>query len=159
MMAAGAAVLVAAIAFLKFDALDQMFGLLGLGLVRYALAAVASAPDWSQVAAGFVPRAPQEGMPGLAVYGYFTVALFSAILMPYEVHFYSSGAIEEQWTPKDLPSNFSNAVVGFALGGLLTVALVMVGAQAYFGTGIEPHLLGTTATPIASTLGHYALVI
>jgi Mn2+/Fe2+ NRAMP family transporter len=87
------------------------------------------------------------------------VGLFSAILMPYEVHFYSSGAIEEKWTPKDLPSNFSNAIVGFTLGGLLTVALVMVGAQAYFGTGIEPHLLGTTATPIASTLGHYALVI
>src|SRR5438270_9261088 len=155
MMAAGAAVLVAAIAFLKFDALDQMFGLLGLGLVRYALAAVASAPDWSQVAAGFVPRAPQEGMPGLAVYGYFTVALFSAILMPYEVHFYSSGAIEEKWSIKDLPSNFVNGVVGFSLGGVLTLSLIMVGAQAYFGSGVDPHLLGTTAMPIATTLGHH----
>ena len=84
---------------------------------------------------GFVPRLPDEHMPGVAVYAYFVVGLFSAILMPYEVHFYSSGAIEEKWTPKDLPSNFINAVVGFALGGLLTIALVMVGAQAYFGTG------------------------
>jgi len=87
------------------------------------------------------------------------VALFSAILMPYEVDFFSSGAIEEKWTVKDLPSNFMNGVVGFGLGGVVTLALIMVGKQAYFGTGIDPHLLGSTALPIGAVLGTHALVI
>jgi Mn2+/Fe2+ NRAMP family transporter len=159
MMIGGTLAILCAIAFLKFEHLDQMFGLLGLGLVIYVVAAVKGAPDWSRVAEGFVPHLPGPGMPGLATYAYYVVGLFSAILMPYEVHFYSSGAIEEKWTVKDLPSNFSNAVIGFALGGVLTIALVMVGATAYRNSGIDPHLLGTTALPIAMTLGVHALVI
>jgi Mn2+/Fe2+ NRAMP family transporter len=160
MMAAGALALLAAIALLKFDSLDRLFGILGLGLVIYVLAAVKGEPDWSQVALGLVPRLPDPSMmPGLAVYAYFAVGLFSAILMPYEVDFYSSGAIEEKWTIKDLPANFTNGVVGFALGGILTVALIIVGAEAYFGTGVDPHLLGTTAMPVGTLLGHQALVV
>ena len=159
MMIAGTLALLSAIAFLKFEHLDQLFGILGLGLLVYLVAAVKGGPDWSRAAAGLVPRLPGEGSPGVLVYAYYAVGLFSAILMPYEVHFYSSGAIEEKWTPKDLPSNFSNAVVGFALGGVLTIALIVVGAVAFEGTGIDPHLLGATALPIATILGPVALTI
>ena len=158
-MIGGTLALLCAIAFLRFEHLDQLFGLLGLGLVVYVVAAIKGGPDWSRVAAGLVPRLPEAGMPGLAVYGYYAVGLFSAILMPYEVHFYSSGAIEEKWTPRDLPSNFSNAVVGFALGGILTLALIVVGAVAFHGKGIDPHLLGTTALPVAMVMGPIALTV
>ena len=158
-MIVGTLALLCAIAFLKFEHLDQLFGVLGLGLVVYAVVAVKGGPDWSHAAAGLVPRLPGDGMPGLAVYAYYAVGLFSAILMPYEVHFYSSGAIEEKWTVKDLPSNFSNAVLGFALGGVLTLALIVVGALAFFGKGIDPHTLGTTALPVAMVLGPIALTV
>ena len=50
-----------------------------------------------------------------ALYGYFAVGIFSAMLMEYEVHFYSSGAIEEKWTPKDLGENFMVAALGSVL--------------------------------------------
>jgi len=160
MLAAGTLALLAAIGLMKFDALDRMFGILGLGLVVYAVAACTGGPDWSQVAAGFIPRLPDPlAMPGPDVYAYYVVALFSAILMPYEVDFYSSGAIEEKWTVKDLPSNFMNGVVGFAVGGVLTLALIMVGAHAFFGSGIDPHLLGSTALPIATAMGTQALIV
>ena len=158
-MIGGTLGLLCAIAFLRFEHLDQLFGILGLGLLVYLVVAIKGGPDWKHVAAGLVPRLPGEGMPGLAVYAYYAVGLFSAILMPYEVHFYSSGAIEEKWTVKDLPSNYFNAVVGFTLGGVLTLALIVVGAVAFFGTGIDPHLLGTTALPVATVLGTTALVI
>jgi Mn2+/Fe2+ NRAMP family transporter len=159
-MVAGTLALLAALGFMKFDALDRMFGLLGLALVVYLVAAIRGGPDWSAFAQGFVPRPPDPSrMPGAVVYAYFVVALFSALLMSYEVNFYSSGAIEEKWTIKDLPANFMNGVVGFALGGVLTLALIVVGAEAYFGSGVDPHLLGTVATPIAWTLGYHALVV
>jgi Mn2+/Fe2+ NRAMP family transporter len=159
-MVAGTLALLAAIGFMKFDSIDRMFGLLGLALVVYVVAAIGGGPNWTEFARGFIPRLPDEAhMPGLAVYAYFVVALFSALLMSYEVNFYSSGAIEEKWTIKDLPANFMNGVVGFALGGLLTFALVAVGAEAYFGSGVDPHLLGTVATPVAWILGYHALVV
>lgn len=154
MMVVGAALLLATIGFLELEPIERIFGLMGLGLVVYLFAAPGMAPDWSRVASGFVPQLPASpDMPGTAVYGYYVVGLFSAILMPYEVHFYSSGAVEQGWTPKQLASNFSNAVIGFALGGVLTVALIVTGAMAFYGRGVDPHLLGTAALPVALALG------
>ncbi len=37
----------------------------------------------------------------------------------------SSGGIEEGWTGKDIPSSIANASVGFMLGALLTMALII----------------------------------
>ena len=159
MMITGTLALLCAIWFLKFERLDQLFGVMGLGLVIYVVTAFRGGPDWAEVAKGFLPRPPQPGMPGLTTYAYYVVGLFSAVLMPYEVHFYSSGAVEEKWKVKDLPANFFNAVVGFALGGILTAALVVVGAEAFLGSGIDPHLLGTTALPVALSMGPAALVV
>jgi len=159
MMVLGASLLLGAIFFLKFDWLDRTFGLLGLALLVYIAIAISLEPDWSKVARGLLPALPGDKMPGLGVYAYYVVGLFSAILMPYEVHFYSSGAIEEKWTAKDIPSNFANAVIGFALGGVLTVGLIVTGAQAFFGQGIDPHLLGTVAMPAAMAFGVKGLLL
>ena len=159
MMVLGVALLLAAVGFLKFDWLDRTFGFLGLALLVYIAVAVSLQPDWGKVARGLVPALPGPDMPGMAMYAYYVVGLFSAILMPYEIHFYSSGAIEEKWGLQDLPSNFANSVAGFALGGVLTVALIVSGAQAFFGKGIDPHLLGTTAIPPAMAYGVTGLLV
>jgi Mn2+/Fe2+ NRAMP family transporter len=159
MMVLGVALLLAAVGFLKFDWLDRTFGFLGLALLVYIAVAVSLQPDWGKVARGLVPALPGPDMPGMAMYAYYVVGLFSAILMPYEIHFYSSGAIEEKWGLQDLPSNFANSVAGFALGGVLTVALIVSGAQAFFGKGIDPHLLGTTAIPPAMAFGMTGLLV
>jgi manganese transport protein len=91
MMVLGAALLLAAVGFLKFDWLDRTFGFLGLALLVYIAVAVSLQPDWGKVARGLVPALPGPDMPGMAMYAYYVVGLFSAILMPYEIHFYSSG--------------------------------------------------------------------
>ncbi|HET7401962.1 MAG TPA: divalent metal cation transporter [Usitatibacter sp.] len=159
MMVLGAALLLAAVGFLKFDWIDRTFGFLGLALLVYVAVAVSLQPDWGKLARGLVPSLPGRDMPGMATYAYYVVGLFSAILMPYEIHFYSSGAIEEKWGLEDLPSNFANSVAGFALGGVLTVGLIVCGAQAFFGKGIDPHLLGTAAIPAAMAYGVTGLLV
>jgi len=160
MMLVAAGLLLAALLFLKLEPIERIFGLLGLALVVFCFSAVAASPDWTRVGSGFIPQLPSDArMPGLAVYAYYVVGLFSAILMPYEVHFYSSGALEQGWTPKQMASNFSNSVVGFTLGGVLTVALIVSGAAAFFGRSIDPHLLGTTALPVALQLGAKGLLL
>ena len=94
-----------------------------------------------------------------ALYGYFAVGIFSAMLMEYEVHFYSSGAIEEKWTPKDLGENFMVAALGSVLGSLLTVGLLALGALVFLPRGIFPDLLSTAVLAGAFPFGAKALVL
>src|SRR6185295_15166268 len=85
-------------------------------------------PDWGQFAHGLLPSLAQPDRARTLLYAYFAVGIFSAMLMEYEVHFYSSGALEEDWTAKDLGENFMVAAFGSVLGALLTVALMILGA-------------------------------
>jgi Mn2+/Fe2+ NRAMP family transporter len=81
------------------------------------------------------------------------------MLMEYEVHFYSSGAIEEDWKTSDLTENFAVAAFGCVLGGLLTIALVVVGAMIFLPKGIYPVLLSTTTLSGALPLGRTGLLL
>lgn len=153
MIVAGAGLLLLIVFALKFEWLERLFGLLGLALLVYAWAAVSLEPDWREVAQGLVPGPPPADSPGLLVYMYFAVGIFSSVLMPYEIYFYSSGAIEEKWTPKDLPTNFLNSAIGFTLGCLLVMAIIIVGARVFRPAGIDPQMLTSTIVPMAVALG------
>jgi Mn2+/Fe2+ NRAMP family transporter len=153
MIVAGAGLLLLIVFALKFEWLERLFGLLGLGLLVYAWAAVALKPVWHEVALGLVPGPPPSDSPGLPVYLYFIVGMFSSVLMPYEIYFYSSGAIEEKWKPKDLPTNFLNAAIGFTLGCLLVMAIIIVGARVFGPAAIDPQMLTSTIVPVAVALG------
>src|SRR6185436_1829014 len=150
MLVAAAGLLCIGVYFLKFDWLERLFGLMGLALLVYAAAAVALEPDWSAVASGLLPRLPQDN---ILVYFYYVVGLFSSIVMPYEIYFYSSGAIEDKWTVKDLPTNVLTATVGFTLGGLLSIALIVAGANLFGAHGVVPDTLSATALPATAAFG------
>ena len=138
-----------------FEWLERIFGYIGLALLVYVVAAVDLDPDWSSVGNGFVPEI--SGVE-TARYLYFVVGVVAASLMPYEVYFYSSGVIEERWKPKDLGLNRANAILGFGLGGLLAIALMMTAAQALHPAGVEPESLGTVALGANLSLGEAGLI-
>ncbi|MGH9477941.1 MAG: divalent metal cation transporter [Terriglobales bacterium] len=98
---------------------------------------------------------PKRGL----LYAYFAVGIFSAMLMEYEVHFYSSGAIEEDWKRSDLGENFMVASLGSILGSLLTIALLILGALIYLPRGIFPDLLSTAVFAGAFPFAQKALVL
>ena len=100
---------------LPFAAIERVFGYGGLLLFVFVAAALKQGPDWSSVGAGFVPEAK-----GSSLYCYFVVGLIAAALMPYEVYFYSSGAVEERWGPKDLTVNRLNVGEPLHVAALLT---------------------------------------
>jgi Mn2+/Fe2+ NRAMP family transporter len=81
------------------------------------------------------------------------------MLMEYEVHFYSSGAIEEDWTTQDLGENFMVASLGSALGSVLTVGLLALGALVFLPRGIFPELLSTTTLAGAFPFAQKALIL
>jgi NRAMP (natural resistance-associated macrophage protein)-like metal ion transporter len=155
-------ILVAVVAFAviiwvtSFQWLERAFGYGGLCMLVFAVAAVKLAPDWGKVGSGLVPHISQNNP---MLYLYFVIGLLGAAMTPYEVYFYSSGGVEERWSPKDIGMNQANAIVGYALGGTLSIALMVVGATVFLGHGISPQHLGTIALGAADPLGRVGLLL
>lgn len=140
----------------KFSVLENVTGLLGLSLIVFAVALFLLKPDWSGLAAQAVtPEVPAgEETP---TYWYYAIALFGAAMTPYEVFFFSSGAIEEKWTVKDLGQSRSNVLVGFPLGGLLSIAIAACAAVVLMPRSVDVTSLSQVVLPVAEAGGKVAL--
>ena len=153
-LAIGAAVFV-----LQFQWIERTFGLSGLMMSVFAVSAYVLHPKWSELARGLLPAVSQPDRGHTLLYAYFAVGIFSALLMEYEVHFYSSGAMEEDWKPKDLSENFMVAALGSVLGAVLTCALLVLGALLFLPRSIFPETLSTAIMAGAFPFGEKALVL
>jgi manganese transport protein len=143
----------------RFQWIERTLGLSGLMMVVFAASAVVLHPDSGQLARGMLPTLWQSDTKRTLQYWYFAVGIFSAMLMEYEVHFYSSGAIEEDWSPKDLGENFIVASLGSVLGSLLTVGLMTVGAILFLPRSIFPQTLSTAVFAGAFPFAQKALIL
>ncbi|MBO9531807.1 MAG: divalent metal cation transporter [Solirubrobacteraceae bacterium] len=138
-MFAGTVVLVAVAYLLPFGAIERIFGYGGLCLLVFAVLAFDHAPNWQAIGNGFVPD-----LQSSSEYWYFAVGLMAAALMPYEIYFYSSGAVEEEWDESNLGENRFNAIAGFGLGGFVALALIIAAAEVLQPAGVDPSSIGTT---------------
>jgi Mn2+/Fe2+ NRAMP family transporter len=155
-----AAVFIVSIWVLPFKWIERLYGLLGLFMIVFAAALVAVHPAWDKIAGGLVPQIP----PGLSTkemlsFAYFSVAIISAVMFPYEVYFYSSGGIEEGWKPKDLLTNRVTAIVGMGLGSLLAISILANSAQMFGPANVDPEIPGSAALQAAIPFGQWGLII
>jgi Mn2+/Fe2+ NRAMP family transporter len=141
---------------MPFGWIERVFGYGGLAMLVFAVAAIDLHPDWSSVAHGFVPSVETGDA---WVWAFYVVGLLGAAMTPYEVYFYSSGAVEERWTPRDLGLNRANAIVGYGLGGFLSFSLMIGAGALLLPAGIVPETLGTTALVAEVPLGQIGLVL
>ena len=139
-----------------FEWIERIFGFGGLCMLVFAVVAVKLGPDWGKVGAGFVPHIAHTNR---MLYAYFVVGILGTAMTPYEVYFYSSGGIEDQWSPKDLGLNRANAILGYGLGGTLSFALMITGGALFLSHGISPHHLGTVALAAEQPLGKLGLLL
>jgi Mn2+/Fe2+ NRAMP family transporter len=140
----------------SFEWLERIFGYGGLCMLVFAVAAIKLDPSWTDVGKGFIPHIAGNNK---LLYCYFVVGLLGAALTPYEVYFYSSGGIEDGWSAKDIGLNRANAMLGYGLGGFLSLALMVVGAALFLGRGISPEHLGTIALGVEAPLGQIGLLL
>ncbi|MDQ7992801.1 MAG: divalent metal cation transporter [Propionicimonas sp.] len=139
-----------------FDVMENVTGLVGLLLVGFAVALFLLGPDWGQLGQQALQQVPADESP--ATYWFYAVALFGAALTPYEVFFFSSGAVEEGWTVKDLAHSRLNVLVGFPLGGLLSLAIAGCAAVVLLPRGIQVSSLSQVLLPVAEAGGRLLLV-
>jgi Mn2+/Fe2+ NRAMP family transporter len=154
------AALIVSIWILPFKWIERAYGLLGLFMITFAVALVAIHPPWDKITGGLVPQIPQGlSTKELLTFGYFMVAIVSAVMFPYEVYFYSSGGIEEEWGPKDLMTNRMTAILGMGLGSLLAVSILANSAQLFGPINVDPEIPGTAALQAAIPLGKWGLIL
>jgi manganese transport protein len=145
---------------LPFQWIERAYGLLGLLMIVFAVAIVAIHPPWQMIAGGLVPQVPAGlSTKELLTFAYFIVAILSAVMFPYEVYFYSSGGIEEGWSPKDLLTNRMTSIVGMGLGSLLAVSILASSAQLFGPANVDPEIPGTVALQAAIPFGQWGLII
>lgn len=140
----------------KFSVMENVTGLLGLFLIVFVVSVFALHPQWGELAhQATAPVVPES--ESTATYWYFAIALFGAAMTPYEVFFFSSGAVEEHWTTKDLGTSRLNVLIGFPLGGVLSVAIAACAAIVLLPNQIEVTSLSQTVMPVVAAGGKLAL--
>jgi manganese transport protein len=142
----------------RFSLIENVFGLLGLALVVFAVTVWRLGPDYAALwhDATHPTKPAGEGLP---TYAYYAVALFGAAMTPYEVFFFSSGGVEEHWGTRDLATMRANVFVGFPLGGVLSVAIAASTALVLRPAGIEVDTLAQVGLPVAVALGKIGLAV
>jgi manganese transport protein len=144
----------------KFSVLENVTGLLGLALVVFAVAVFLLHPDWRSLGGQLLLQPPSsQGSETPATYWYFAIALFGSAMTPYEVFFFSSGAVEEHWKKKDLGQSRVNVLVGFPLGGLLSIAISVTAAIVLLPLQIQVTSLSQVLLPVAQAGGTIAVIV
>jgi Mn2+/Fe2+ NRAMP family transporter len=143
---------------LPFQAMERIFGLLGLGLIVFVVALFHLPADW----AALWHQASHPSVPsGTAAptWWFYAISLIGACLVPYQVIFFSSGGREERWTPQSMTEMRLNALIGFPLGGLLSLAIMAVAVPVLRPRSISVGHLDQVALPVATALGKVGLAL
>jgi Mn2+/Fe2+ NRAMP family transporter len=150
------ALLAIVVGILGYSYVERLMTGMMLGLlVAYVAVATAATPDVGAIAAGFVPSVPEAGAVTLVVGIVGTTALWPNF-------FLEATLVEEKgWTDASDLSNIRRDLgVGYAVGGLTTVAIVVCAAAILRPAGITQ--LDTFLTPglaLADILGEWAMVL
>ena len=114
----------------SFSLVENAAAILGLVMLVWVVTAFKLAPSWGEVGTSLVLPSIPAGS-SLAAYGFAAVGLLGAFMTPYEIYFYSSGAIEEKWSRKDIVTNRVTTFVGFSFGAILVVAMMVAAGQTF----------------------------
>lgn len=107
----------------------------GLMSCLFLYSAVASRPDWSNIAAGFVPRIPTGSE-------WFVIGIIGTTVVPYNLFLHASAAAQQWGGPEaadDTESSIQysriDTILSVALGGLVTCAILITASMAFHNTG------------------------
>ena len=135
----------------SFSLIENGASALGMFILVFVWSALALRPPWGQIAAQMW-RPDAHGQPW-TLFAYSVVGLVGAYVAPYEVLFYSSGAVEEQWGMDYLWPNRLISGIGNVLGGLVAASIIVVSALVLFPRGIQVEQIRTSALGPIAALG------
>ena len=147
-----------------FALIENGPALLGLVTLSFWAGIVAlGGPDAGHLATAWRPVIPDGS---LAEYLFLAAAILGAVISPYLLYFYSSGAREERWSRRSLGVNRATAVIGMGFGSSTAIALIILSAMVLGPRGLEgsslPEIgigMSTALGPLGATLFAVALLV
>lgn len=136
----------------SFDLLENGSAILGLVMVVAIVAMIKLAPQWGEIGRQVIHPSfsPVQSAP---LFLFAAISLLGAYMTPYQFYFYSSGAIEDEWSGKDLLTNRITSVIGSAFGATIDFALIVIAALVLFPQHAAVNSLGDAGQPIKASLG------
>jgi manganese transport protein len=134
----------------KFSLIENGASLLGLFIIVFVWATWRLSPPLGRVATEM--WRPDEHGLGWAAYLFIAVALVGAFVSPFQVLFYSSGAVEEKWGPGYRWANRIIAYGGNVFGGVVAACVIMVAAMVLFPAGVKPEKITDSSLGVAHVL-------
>ncbi len=136
----------------SFDLLETGSALLGLAMLVSVVAMVALDPPWGRIGREILH--PSLGaVDSFPAYAFAAISLLGGYMTPYQFYFYSSGAVEDEWSGKDLLTNRVTSIVGSLFGAVVDFALIVVAALVLFPRHAQVQTLGDAGQPIREGLG------
>lgn len=118
----------------NISVIEDGTSLLGLVTLAFVMATFILHPSLTQLGSGLLPTLPRQDV---AHYLFIAVGILGALISPYLFYFYSSGAVENQWTEEDIGINRIVAGVGMSFGSLVSLSVLIVSALVLQPKGIE----------------------
>jgi NRAMP (natural resistance-associated macrophage protein)-like metal ion transporter len=117
-----------------FSTIENSTSFLGLITLCFVLAAWAHKPHVDELIAGAVPSLPTHDAPH---YWFIAVSIIGAVIAPYLLYFYSSGAVEDKWDKSYVPVNRAVSVMGMGFGSIISLGAIVVAGVVLFPRGIR----------------------
>jgi Mn2+/Fe2+ NRAMP family transporter len=96
---------------------------------------------------------PEVASGELANYLFLAAAILGAVISPYLLYFYSSGAREERWSRRSLGVNRVTAIVGMGFGCTTAIALMVLSAMVLGPLSIQGTSLAEFGLGMSAALG------
>lgn len=133
----------------KYEYIEKtLVGLVGVMVAAFVLDAIIVGPDWRALAAGFVPGIPEGSL-------YLVTGLIGTTVVGYNLFLHAS-SVNDRWDgPADLPESRVDTVLSIAVGGVITIAIIVTAAAA-FPRGTELENVGRMGEQLEPLAGTYA---
>jgi len=96
--------------------------------LSFLTTAIIARPDGLSLLRGFIPSLPNNSI-------YLALGLIGTTVVPYNL-FLHSAAVKQKWnSPENLPDVRKDLLLSIALGGVISVSVVITSAVAFFGQG------------------------
>ena len=147
-----AALLVFALAWrASFSVIENLPGLLGLVALSFIAGIIAlGGPPADLIPTLWKPEI-SPGEP--AQYLFLVAGILGAVISPYLLLFYSSGAREDGWTRDSLGVNKATAIIGMSFGSITSIAVIVLSAMVLEPMNMSVGTLGEIGLTLASPFG------
>jgi manganese transport protein len=135
----------------SFSLIENGSSALGMFILVFVWSMFVLKPPWHEISVAMWRPNP-HGRPW-TVFLYAVVGLVGAYVAPYEMLFYSSGAVEEEWDVAYRWPNRLIAGVGNVLGGVIAASIIIVSALVLFPRGIDVDQMRTSSIGPMAALG------